>query len=252
MCRGDSECSNADRRLALPSGRPGGTAGLPVNVTNDFTCAAQSHQHRHAIRDEDLHSLRQISLVGAPCPHHDDTAQVIPAPDVNGTIHPCPYGGGLPLPRLLPPVRRSDLFCAVTPMDDRGRLADRSPIRAADWAPGQPVTISVTHDHRLLIVRAGGPEAITRHGHLRLPARIRHALGLAAGDRLLVTITATPRLAASVAETLTLGPSFTDDYRRYGPLQKRRHGSDQPLLSGTAGHRGDRTSAQRVAAVCRS
>ena len=59
-------------------------------------------------------------------------------------------------------------------------------------------------------------------------------------------------LAASVARTLTLGPSFTDDYRRYGPLQKSRHGSDQPLLSGTAGHRGDRTSAQRVAAVCRS
>ena len=59
-------------------------------------------------------------------------------------------------------------------------------------------------------------------------------------------------LAASVARTLTLGPSFTDDYRRYGPLQERRHGSDQPLLSGTAGYRGDRTSAQRVAAVCRS
>jgi uncharacterized protein YhdP len=59
-------------------------------------------------------------------------------------------------------------------------------------------------------------------------------------------------LAASVARTLTLGPSFTDDYRRYGPLQERRHESDQPLLSGTAGHRGDRTSAQRVAAVCRS
>jgi hypothetical protein len=51
---------------------------------------------------------------------------------------------------------------------------------------------------------------------------------------------------------LTLGPSFTDDYRRCCPLQKRRHGSDQPLLSGTAGHHGDRTSAQRVAAVCRS
>jgi AbrB family looped-hinge helix DNA binding protein len=79
-------------------------------------------------------------------------------------------------------------------MDDRGRLADRSAIRAADWAPRQPVAISVTHDHRLLIVRAGGPETITRHGYLRLPARIRHALGLAAGDRLLVTVTATPRL----------------------------------------------------------
>jgi AbrB family looped-hinge helix DNA binding protein len=79
-------------------------------------------------------------------------------------------------------------------MDDRGRLADRSPIRAAELAPEQPITISVAHDDRLLIVRAGGPETITRHGYLRLPARVRHALGLAAGDRLLVTVTATPRI----------------------------------------------------------
>jgi hypothetical protein len=32
----------------------------------------------------------------------------------------------------------------------------------------------------------------------------------------------------------------------------RRHGSDQPFSSGTAVHRGDRTSTQRVTAVCRS
>ena len=78
--------------------------------------------------------------------------------------------------------------------DDRGRLADRSPICAAGWAPGQPVTISIANDHRLVLVRPDGPQTITRHGHLRLPASVRHTCGLSAGDRLLVTVTATPPL----------------------------------------------------------
>jgi hypothetical protein len=43
---------------------------------------------------------------------------------------------------------------------------------------------------------AGGPNNITRDGHLRLPARIRHACKLSAGDRLLVIVTATPPMVA--------------------------------------------------------
>jgi hypothetical protein len=104
-------------------------------------------------------------------------------------------GGGLPLPPLLSPAPRSSLFCVVTPIDDRGRLADRSPIRAVNWSPGEPVTISVTHDH-IVIVRRGGPESITRHGHLRLPARVRHMCCMRAGDRLFVTVIPTPGLLA--------------------------------------------------------
>jgi hypothetical protein len=81
-------------------------------------------------------------------------------------------------------------------MDDRGRLADRSPIRAAVWLPGQPITISAAPDRLVIVVNAGGPETITRHGHLRLPAGIRHACGLSAGDRLLVTVTHTEPMLA--------------------------------------------------------
>lgn len=79
------------------------------------------------------------------------------------------------------------LYCVVTPIDDRGRLADRSPIHAVGWSPGQPVTISVTHQ-TIVIVRPGGPELITRQGHLRLPARIRHMCRMTAGDRVLVVV----------------------------------------------------------------
>jgi hypothetical protein len=84
------------------------------------------------------------------------------------------------------------MYCTVTPMDCHGRLADRSPLRAVGWQPEQPVTITASPDHQLVTVRAGGPNAITRDGRLRLPARVRRACRLAAGDRLLVTATTGP------------------------------------------------------------
>jgi hypothetical protein len=62
--------------------------------------------------------------------------------------------------------------------------------------PGQPGTISASRDPRLVTVQAGGPDMITRDGHLRLPARIRHACKLSAGERLFVTVTAAPPVVA--------------------------------------------------------
>ena len=50
----------------------------------------------------------------------------------------------------------------------------------------------MTDDRRLIYVRPDGSQTITRHGHLRLPAPVRHACGFSAGDRLLVTVMATP------------------------------------------------------------
>lgn len=44
----------------------------------------------------------------------------------------------------------------------------------------------------MTVYPGGGPETITGHGHLRLPARVRRAFHLSPGDRLLITVTATP------------------------------------------------------------
>lgn len=55
---------------------------------------------------------------------------------------------GLPLPVLPALPNRSTLsalsafYCAVTPLDARGRLADSSPVRIAGLSPGQPITIT--------------------------------------------------------------------------------------------------------------
>lgn len=93
---------------------------------------------------------------------------------------------GLPLAPLLAPVPASSLYCALTPIDDRGRLADRSPIRALGWSPGQLITISVVQETVVVISQSNGAESITRQGHLRLPARVRHRCRLTPGDRLLI------------------------------------------------------------------
>jgi hypothetical protein len=96
---------------------------------------------------------------------------------------------GLPIAPLFPPVPEPSFYYALTPIDNRGRLADRSPIRAVGWSPGQPPALSVIRETIVVISRPDGVESITRQGHLRLPARIRHTCRLASGARLLIAAT---------------------------------------------------------------
>jgi hypothetical protein len=93
---------------------------------------------------------------------------------------------GLPLAPLLAPMPAPSLYCALTPIDDRGRLADRSTIRALRWPPGQPITISVVQETVVVSSGSNGAESITRQGHLRLPAHVRHLCRITPGDRLLI------------------------------------------------------------------
>lgn len=98
----------------------------------------------------------------------------------------CMHVTGLLLVPLFPPMPAPSLYCALTPIDDRGRLADRSPIRAIGWPPGQAITISVVQETVIVVSQSNGAECITRQGHLRLPARVRHICRLTSGDRLLI------------------------------------------------------------------
>jgi bifunctional DNA-binding transcriptional regulator/antitoxin component of YhaV-PrlF toxin-antitoxin module len=110
-------------------------------------------------------------------------------------------GVGLPLAPLSVPTPAPSLYYTVTPVDARGRLADRSPIRALGWQPGQPITITVLQQSIVVTPQPGGA-SITRQGHLRLPARIRHVRDLNVGDRLLVAAAPTPGVL--VAYTMAL------------------------------------------------
>ena len=92
----------------------------------------------------------------------------------------------LPLAVLVSGRHTATVFWTVTSVDDRGRIADRTPLKVLRWEPSMPVTISVEETAGTVIVRPGGTNAITRQGYLRLPATVRHACRIRAGDRLLV------------------------------------------------------------------
>jgi hypothetical protein len=97
----------------------------------------------------------------------------------------------LPLVALQPLTVPTLLYCVVTPIDARSRLADGSPARVLGWAPGHPISITaIPQDGGQIIgVRTGGPNAVTRQGHLRIPAYVRHLCRITTGDRLLVAAT---------------------------------------------------------------
>ena len=94
---------------------------------------------------------------------------------------------GLPVPRLPGRVRRSSSRYAFTTVDDRGRLGDRSLIRALNWFPGTSLKPIVLNDEVIVLSRSAGTAAVTKQGHVRIPAAIRHRCQLRAGDRLLLT-----------------------------------------------------------------
>jgi hypothetical protein len=102
----------------------------------------------------------------------------------------------------MPALRSPDVAVyGMAAMDDRGRITDRLVLRSLGWIPGTSIHLDVIGD--VAVARPGGPIRITAPGHLRLPATVRHQLGLRPGDRvLLVARPATSRLLVYPATAL--------------------------------------------------
>lgn len=97
-----------------------------------------------------------------------------------------PRTSGLPVARLLSPVHDSSVYYAVTAIDNRGRLADRSVLRVLGWLPHSSISINVLNGFFIVVTHSHGPATITRQGHLRLPAAVRHSCRIKARAQLLV------------------------------------------------------------------
>jgi hypothetical protein len=93
---------------------------------------------------------------------------------------------GLPLPSLSIAVERAPTFYAVSTVDTWGRLADRSALLKLGWRPGTAIAIAVTGDVIAVTVQCNGSRRIAPQGYLRLPASVRSAAHVRAGDRLLL------------------------------------------------------------------
>lgn len=91
----------------------------------------------------------------------------------------------LPLPAM-PRPRTSSVVYGMAAVDCRGRVADRAALTALAWTPG--TRLDIREARGLLLIRRDddGVFSVTRQGHLRLPATLRHRCRLGPGDRLLL------------------------------------------------------------------
>jgi hypothetical protein len=91
----------------------------------------------------------------------------------------------LPLPSV-PTARTNTAVYGLAAVDCRGRVADHAVVHALGWLPGTRLDIRETRG--LLVIRtdAHGVFSVTKQGHLRLPAPVRHCCGLVPGDRVLL------------------------------------------------------------------
>lgn len=108
------------------------------------------------------------------------------APMLGSGLGPVPRG--IPLPILRVPVASSEAFFASTRIDGRGRLADRSAVREVGWPPGTPVVFTIDDGALVVVSSERGRCPITRQGHLRVPAPVRHRWRVLPGELFLMVV----------------------------------------------------------------
>jgi hypothetical protein len=101
----------------------------------------------------------------------------------------------MPVPGLIGRVNASAVV-GVTALDADGRIADRVVMGALGWRPGTRVRVALAGGSLMLTADSAGQRAVSGRGHLHLPAPMRHACALAAGDRVLLVAVPTQGVLA--------------------------------------------------------
>ncbi|MGW4589769.1 AbrB/MazE/SpoVT family DNA-binding domain-containing protein [Amycolatopsis thermoflava] len=83
--------------------------------------------------------------------------------------------------------RTSSVVYGMAAVDCRGRVADRTVLTALSWTPGTRLDIREAHGLLLIHHDDHGMFGVTKQGHVRLPATVRHRCALVPGDRVLLT-----------------------------------------------------------------
>jgi bifunctional DNA-binding transcriptional regulator/antitoxin component of YhaV-PrlF toxin-antitoxin module len=94
---------------------------------------------------------------------------------------------GLPLrlPELIGTRQRATVY-GFTAVDVRGRLADGRVMAALGWQPGPTLSIGLADQLVMVASAADGRHAVGGQGRVHLPAAVRFAAGIGAGDRVLL------------------------------------------------------------------
>lgn len=93
---------------------------------------------------------------------------------------------GLPMAAVEPPQPHAPMWMGVSTLDRDGRLALAGAIRYLGWHQHSQVTVAAEPSADRIRFTRGGNRTISAAGYLRLPAAIRLACHLAAGERLLI------------------------------------------------------------------
>ena len=91
----------------------------------------------------------------------------------------------MPVPTL-PARPATNTRYGLAVLDQYGRVADRTVLRALAWAPGQPLVLTLIAGSVLAVAAPDGSVRVGNDGYLRLPVGLRRACHLAAGDRVLL------------------------------------------------------------------
>ncbi|PKW17620.1 hypothetical protein A8926_5606 [Saccharopolyspora spinosa] len=92
----------------------------------------------------------------------------------------------MPVPELAPSREAVARSCAVATVDARGRVSDRSAVRALQWAAGLRLEIRAVSGSILVRPSQDGLFTLTRQGYVRLPAAARHWCTLQAREKVLL------------------------------------------------------------------
>jgi hypothetical protein len=71
-------------------------------------------------------------------------------------------------------------------VDDRGRVADRTIIRALGWTTDTRLSMRVDDGRVVIAVMADGDHGLVGRDRVALPASMRHGVGIEPGDRVLL------------------------------------------------------------------
>ncbi|WP_027345792.1 hypothetical protein [Hamadaea tsunoensis] len=121
--------------------------------------------------------------------------------------------GALPVADVTPRTDGDAIWLSTVIMDSDGRISVRAAARHLGWTTGR-VTVVADPPAGALVVTAGGPQAITAKGLLRLPLATRRACDLAVSTQLLLVV------PPDCAALLAFAPYAVQRWIRYGYEQR--------------------------------
>lgn len=115
---------------------------------------------------------------------------VIPLAQARTSSSGTPQRQSLPLPDLAAAPDAASVVYRIAAVDERGRIAERSVVRALGWCPGQRLQVGLFSTATLVLrPDPAGLFALARRGHIPLPIAARRWCHLQAADRGLLAAT---------------------------------------------------------------